>query len=235
MIGHFKAAAALFLALAIAAPQGAKTREFVRRVATDEKIVALTFDDGPHPTETAKIIELLDSYGAKATFFVVGQNAELYPDALRMAAASGHEIANHTYSHLSLSKCSSDKIKSEISRAEDAIFSVSGARPRLFRPPEGAISGSIISASREMGYDVVLWNINTRDWAHRGTEEIVGNIKKNIAPGSIILFHDYIGGERHTRDVLSVILPYLSSLGYKFVTVSDMLRKTTRTGDLSAP
>lgn len=223
MIRILKCAAALFLAAAFVASPKAEIRKAVRHVATDEKIVALTFDDGPHPTETARIVELLDSYGARATFFVVGKNAELYPDALRMAAASGHEIANHTYSHKSLAECAAEKIRDEISRGEEAIFFVSGARPHLFRPPEGAISKSVIGAACEMGYDVVLWNIDTRDWAHRGTAEIVGNIKKNISPGSIILFHDYIGGERHTYDVLSVILPYLSSLGYKFVTVSEML------------
>ena len=223
MISAFKCAAALFLAAALAASQTAEIKKAVRQVATDEKIVALTFDDGPHPTETARIVELLDSYGAKATFFVVGENAELYPDALRMAASSGHEIANHTYSHASLAGCAAEKIRDEISRGEEAIFSVSGARPRLFRPPEGAITKNVVGAARDMGYDVVLWNIDTRDWAHRGTAEIVENIKKNISPGSIILFHDYIGGERHTYDVLSVILPYLSSLGYKFVTVGEML------------
>lgn len=231
MIRTVKCAAALLLCASMAVngvPSGA-----VRRVATDEKIVALTFDDGPHPTETAKIVELLEKFGARATFFVIGENAEKYPDALRMVASNGHEIANHTYSHASLGRYSAQRIQNEISRAEDAVFSVSGVRPTLFRPPEGVISKSVVDAAHDMGYDVILWNIDTRDWAHRGTAEIVDNIKKNISPGSIILFHDYIGGERHTLDVLGIILPYLSSLGYEFVTVSEMMGK--KTGGLNGP
>ena len=221
MIRVLKFAAAMMLCASLAV-SGAATGA-VRSVSTSEKLVALTFDDGPHPTETAKIVELLDKYGAKATFFAVGINAERYPDALKMAAAGGHEIANHTYSHRNLGRASEKEIKDEIARAEDAIMSVSGARPTLFRPPEGAVSKGVVSAARDMGYDVILWSIDTRDWAHRGTAEIVENVKKNVRPGSIILFHDYIGGERHTLDVLGVILPYLSSLGYRFVTVSELM------------
>lgn len=223
MTGFLRRAAAIVLGVFLAASQTGAERYAVRRVATEDKVVALTFDDGPHPTETAKIVELLEKYGAKATFFVVGKNAENYPDALRMVAAGGHEIANHTYSHASFGASSADEVRREIARAEDAIFSVSGARPTLFRPPEGRITKNVVTVSREMGYDVILWSIDTRDWAHRGTAEIVANIKKNVTPGSIILFHDYISGERHTLDVLGVILPYLSSLGYRFVTVSELM------------
>lgn len=221
MIRPFRIAAAIVLCAALSvsgAPTGA-----VRRASTEKKLVALTFDDGPHPTETAKIVELLEKYGAKATFFVVGENAENYPDALKMVAAGGHEIGNHTFSHRNLGRASEKDVRVEIARAEDAILSVSGARPTLFRPPEGAVSKGVVAAARNMGYDVILWSIDTRDWAHKGTAEIVENIKKNVCPGSIILFHDYISGERHTRDVLGVILPYLSSLGYGFVTVSELL------------
>jgi len=223
MTGFLRCAAAVMIGAVLVAPPRGAERHAVRHVDTEEKVVALTFDDGPHPTETAKIVELLEKYGAQATFFVVGENAENYPEALKMVAAGGHEIANHTYSHASLDSCSAERIKSEIARAEDAIFSVSGARPTLFRPPEGKVTRSVADVSGEMGYDVILWNIDTRDWAHRGTAEIVDNIKKNVSPGSIILFHDYISGERHTRDVLGVILPYLASLGYRFVTVSEMM------------
>ena len=205
---------------------GSSARVFapaVRCVETEEKVVALTFDDGPHPTLTCDILKTLEKYGVRATFFVIGQNADNYPDALRMAVSLGHEIGNHTYTHRSILKKGQKEIKDEIERAEEKILSVCGAKTKVFRPPEGCYNKDVAAAAGELGYSVILWNIDTRDWAHRGTAEIVSNIKKNIRPGSVILFHDYVSGTSHTRDVLETIVPYLLTLGYRFVTVSELL------------
>ena len=197
--------------------------ETVRYVDREDKVVALTFDDGPHPTLTEEILELLEKYDARATFFIVGVNAQYYPDVLRMALSNGHEIGNHTHSHGSLIGCGKNDVKDEIISAEDDILSVCGAKTALFRPPEGYVSKNVISAADELGYDVILWSIDTRDWAHCSTADMVRNIKKNVKPGSIILFHDYISGESHTKDVLNVMIPYLAAQGYRFVTVSELM------------
>lgn len=197
----------------------------VRHVSTDEKLVALTFDDGPHPSSTPEILSVLGKYDVKATFFVVGENAKNYPDALRMEAAEGHEIANHTYSHKSLAKRDISYVEDEIEKTEDEIMSVCGVMPSLFRPPEGCFTKAVAEAAAKRDYSVILWNIDTRDWEHRKTADIVQNIKRNITPGSIILFHDYISGERHTSDVLEIIIPYLLAEGYEFVTVSELIGK----------
>ena len=192
---------------------------------TDEKVVALTFDDGPHPTLTREILCTLEKYDARATFFIVGENAKNYPDVLRMALDAGHEIGNHTYSHKTLGGCSARDIEREISEAEDEILSVCGTRTRVLRPPEGRCSAEAADVAETLGYTVILWNIDTRDWAHKSTADIVANIKKNLRPGSIILFHDYVSGVSHTGEALGIILPFLQSEGYSFVTVSELLEK----------
>ena len=193
-----------------------------RRFQVEERVVALTFDDGPHPVATEKILSLLESHNAHATFFVIGQNAVHYPDVLRIIADKGHEIANHTYSHGALFRESMDEIKDEIEKTEDIILSICQKKTTLFRPPEGCISGNILSAAGDLGYDVILWSIDTNDWAHTSKEEMINNVKKNVKPGSIILFHDYISGEAHTIEALEEILSYLSGLGYSFKTISEI-------------
>lgn len=193
-----------------------------RRLQTEERVVALTFDDGPHPVATEKILALLERYDARATFFVIGQNAVYYPDVLRIIADKGHEIANHTYSHGALFAESKDEIMDEIEKTEDVILSVCQKKTALFRPPEGCVSEDVLSAAGELGYDVILWGIDTNDWAHTSKKEIIDNVKRNAKPGSIILFHDYISGESHTVEALEEILPYLSKLGYSFKTISEI-------------
>lgn len=193
------------------------------RVPTDEKLIALTFDDGPHPYRTEEILDILLKNDVRATFFVVGQNAIYYPDVLKMTAYRGHEIGNHTFSHAPPSKLCEKSLVREISAAEEAILSACGEKPTVFRPPEGACFEYVGTASKKLGYSVILWNIDTRDWAHTSSRDIILNIKKNIRPGSIILFHDYISGESHTAEALSDVIPYLKGEGYRFVTVSELL------------
>ena len=188
------------------------------------KRIAITFDDGPHPRKTAEILDLLAERSVRATFFVVGENAKLYPDLLMRQVAEGHEIGNHTYHHKPLKKCKDGEGKREITETSEAIKSITGKAPVLFRPPEGSYSPSTVELARACGCDVVLWNVDTRDWALAGTEEIVSNVKKNVRNGSIILFHDFTRDGSHTLDALKILLPYLLSEGYEFVTVSELIK-----------
>ena len=183
------------------------------------KKLALTFDDGPHPTLTAPILDLLAKYGAKATFFVIGRNAEAYPELVSRELAEGHEVANHTETHPDLTRLDPLPAAGEIFAAQRTVFSICGYRTRLLRPPGGAANADVLRLAARLGYKVALWSVDTRDWAHTPTERIVQTVTDGASDGDIILFHDYIAGEAHTLDALSVLLPRLCAEGYEFVTV----------------
>lgn len=187
------------------------------------KRIALTFDDGPHATRTPEILDLLSEHGVKATFFVVGTNVSRFPDLVRRERAEGHEIGNHTFDHARLSCCSESEISDEISGAEDLLVETVGVLPTLFRPPEGAYSEKVLQVAQTMDYRVILWTVDTRDWAGTGTEEIVANVKEHVRDGSIILFHDFAGPKTHTLEALRILIPELLNEGYTFVTVSELL------------
>ena len=183
--------------------------------------IALTFDDGPHPYQTDKILALLEKYDIKATFFVVGENVSYYTDVLRREVAAGHEIGNHTYHHTVLAGCTEDTIREELSTTAAIIEEVTGKKPTLFRPPEGNVS--CIEKADAEGYTVVLWSVDTRDWAKTPAREIVENVKTHVKNGSILLFHDYVSKDAHTYEALETLLPALMDMGYEFVTVSELL------------
>ena len=205
----------------------AGTRAVYRRVITEDKVVALTFDDGPHPRYTPMILDILAEYEAKATFFVIGKNMELYGDAARRAASEGHEIGNHTYAHPALSGISDAEFEREVLKNEALIEEYTGMPPSLFRPPEGYCTPTVERIVTKNGAAVILWNVDTMDWAGRSSENIVKNVMQNTVPGSIILFHDYVGKESSTIDALKEILPRLSAAGYRFVTVSELIEHAT--------
>lgn len=188
------------------------------------KRIALTFDDGPHPCKTGKILDLLSLYGIRATFFVVGENAGYYPDIILRESAEGHEIGNHTYYHKPLRQCKPGEMEKEISKTSEIIRKITGRSPSLFRPPEGSYSCKTVESAKTCGCDVILWNVDTRDWALCGTKEIVANVKTNVRDGSIILFHDFTREGSHTVDALKILIPYLIDSGYEFVTVSEIIK-----------
>ena len=186
--------------------------------------IAITFDDGPHPRNTPEILKILDKHGIKATFFVIGINAKNYPEALSMVIDAGHEIGNHTYSHQVIKSKSKEEITKEIIETEKEISKKNEFITTLIRPPCGFYDDSLISLAEENEYKIVLWSIDTHDWAHASVESIVSTITKNVKGGDIILFHDYISGENNTPIALQIIIPKLKSLGYEFVTVSELLQ-----------
>lgn len=185
--------------------------------------IALTFDDGPHPYKTDQILDLLRKYHIRATFFVIGENVAAYPNAVLREIAEGHEVGNHTYHHMSLYKCKKDVVESEIAMAEKILVEKTGYAPHVFRPPEGAYTCDIVDVANRMQYDVILWTVDTRDWAKTPTAEIVANVEKNVRGGSIILFHDFTGNGAHTLESLEILIPKLMEMGYEFVTVSELI------------
>ena len=190
---------------------------------SSEKKIALTFDDGPHPIYTNEILEILEEYGVKATFFVIGQNLNFWGDLITQEAAMGHEIGNHTYSHSNLKNLCENDIKREIMEAENAVLEYTSVRPRLLRPPEGKVCDTVCRIAAEGDYTVVCWSIDTRDWDHTSVDNIVNNVLSSVEVGDIILFHDFVSGKSPTPEALRRIIPALLSEGYEFVTVSELI------------
>ena len=191
---------------------------------TKEKIIALTFDDGPHPRYTDEVLDVLKKYSVRATFFAIGENVALYPEQLMRAASEGHEIGNHTYTHPSLKKMSAEDLKAELVKAEKAIESVTGEKPRLFRPPEGCCNKTVVECANQLKYTTVLWSVDPRDWSSPPVESMVANVMNNVRGGAILLFHDYNSSRRSpTPAALGQIIPALIDRGYSFVTVSELL------------
>ena len=190
---------------------------------TDEKVIALTFDDGPSAKYTEEILDILDENGAKATFFVIGENAENYPELIDAELSRGHEIGCHTFSHKHMSSLCEGELEEEIKSTEIVLNEHSGYTLKLFRPPEGVLTKENIKIISDMGYDMILWSIDTRDWEHKSKENIVENVMKNVECGSIVLFHDFIGNNSNTPAALRELLPKLKAEGYEFVTVSELI------------
>ncbi len=190
----------------------------------ETKKIALTFDDGPHPRITQEILSILDRYNVKATFFIIGINAKNYPEALSRVIDAGHEIGNHTYSHKILKDKTKDVIYKEIFDTEKEISQKSSKALQLIRPPCGLYDDNLVSIAKENGYKIVLWNIDTHDWAHSSSQSMVSNVLTRVSGGDIILFHDYISGENNTPETLKILIPKLLNMGYEFVTVSQLLQ-----------
>lgn len=189
----------------------------------NNKKIALTFDDGPHPVYTQEILDILAEYNLKATFFVVGENAEWFPELVRKELEAGHEIGNHTYTHANLRKAQYDSVLNEILGTEKAIYENTEFRCHLLRPPGGMYGDNVCKAAENLDYTVILWSVDTRDWAHTPSETIADEILTTIKSGDIILFHDYIAYDSPTPAALRKIIPELLAQDYQFVTVSELL------------
>lgn len=194
-----------------------------RRIPEAQMKIALTFDDGPHPYYTEKILEILKKYDIKATFFFVGQNIVNYPEAAEAVYKAGHEIGNHTYTHHRLRSMEYSELLSELERCDDAIYEIDEYRPHLFRPPEGAFNTELEKTALMLDYSIILWSIDTRDWEHRSPEKILEHVTEKVKGGDIILMHDYIGVNSPTPEALELIIPALLEKGYSFVTVSELM------------
>lgn len=194
-----------------------------RSVETSKKQIALTFDDGPHPTLTPRILEILVKYNVPATFFMVGQNVLNYPDAARAVIEAGHEVGNHTFTHPHIANLDEKAIFDEIGKCEDALEELCEYRPHILRTPQGALTSSLERCLLDDDYILVLWSLDTRDWENKSTACIVQTVLNRVQAGDIILMHDFIGHNSKTPEALEKMIPILLSQGYEFVTVSELL------------
>ncbi|MFG3226117.1 polysaccharide deacetylase family protein [Kitasatospora sp. NPDC048194] len=200
----------------------------VRRVLTDaeskpvyeldaaRRVVALTIDDGPDPRHTPTVLALLQQYGIRATFFLIGENAVDHPALVREIADHGHHIANHTWTHPDLRSLSDGRIRDELERTSDLLQRTTGRQPTWFRAPGGDWSPASLKVAADLGMRNMGWSVDPRDWARPGTSVITDRILKDVRPGAIVLNHDGGGDRSQTVAALKAYLPVLIDSGYYF-------------------
>jgi peptidoglycan/xylan/chitin deacetylase (PgdA/CDA1 family) len=191
------------------------------QVNITQPVVAMTFDDGPHPSLTPKLLDILKERNIKCTFFVIGQNAKAYPNIIRRIIAEGHEIAAHTYTHCSLTSRSDDQIRSELKRSEEVLMAAANYRPQLIRPPYGAINTRIKQLMfSEFGYSTIMWSVDPQDWRRPGVSVVTSRLVNGARPGAIMLAHDI---HPPTIQAMPAMFDQLLAKGYQFVTVSQLM------------
>lgn len=202
-----------------------KNCQGVKGIRTKEKVVALTFDDGPHQKYTPEILAVLKQNNIKATFFVVGKNAQRYPDIIRAVDTDGHVIANHSYSHFFLTKLSDNDVEVELTKTSGIVNGIIGKYPMLFRPPYGACSDRTTKITAGLGITTVLWNDMTNDYEVNRTtsEKIADDIISHVRRGGIVGLHDGGGNREKTVKALLLIISELKDRGYKFLTIPELL------------
>ncbi|MEM6278128.1 MAG: polysaccharide deacetylase family protein [Verrucomicrobiota bacterium] len=191
------------------------------KINTSLPFVALTFDDGPHATHTPRLLDILKERNVKATFYVVATNARRYPQIMKRIVAEGHEIGNHTVTHGNLTKMTPTEVRSELSRAHEAIVSTTGVAPRTMRPPYGAITTDQKKWIRqEFGYPTILWSVDPEDWKKPGASEVSRRLVSGASPGGILLAHDI---HSSTIDAMPSTIDQLLGKGFQFVTVTQLI------------
>lgn len=183
-----------------------------------EKVIALTFDDGPDPIDTPEVLDILKGEEIRATFFILGEAGQLYPDLLKRLANEGHEIGNHGYSH----DYQQRRLVEELRKTDEIIFAATGCHTYFYRPPGGFVNKTQLEIIKRNGHVVTLWSVDSKDWRNPGVATIKNNVLKDVVPGSIILMHD--GGYHRIQTVKSLapIIDELKTRGYRFVTLSEL-------------
>ena len=197
-----------------------KVRIAPRTVDSNRPMVALTFDDGPHPTNTVQILEVLQRYDSAATFFMQGFRVEKYPETTLMVINSGSEAASHSYSHPKLTKLSGDSLAFQLDKTTQLVEELTDWQVtiRLFRPPYGLVNDQVRQTS---AYPLIMWSIDTLDWKTRDPQQTVDNTLSEVKDGSIVLLHDI---HAETVEAVRQLVPALIEQGYQLVTVDEMMR-----------
>ncbi len=188
----------------------------------EEKLVALTFDAAWGADKTLKILEILEKYDVKATFFLVGFWLDKYPEETKAIAESGCDIGNHSKNHLEMSKISKEKIKEELEYVNEKVEELTGKKPAYFRPPFGDYDNELIETAQSMGLQTVQWSVDSLDWKGLSATEITSRVTKNVKNGSIVLFHN---NSDNILEALPLVLANLINRGYKPVTLSELIYK----------
>ncbi|MDP5274393.1 polysaccharide deacetylase family protein [Chengkuizengella axinellae] len=213
--------------------------ETVAYFGTDSKNeIVLTFDDGPDEKFTPQILDVLKKHNVKATFFLLGKQAEKHPQIVKRIQKEGHNIGNHTYKHSNLHIKGNKKFQEEILKTSQVLKQIVGYEPRLFRAPLGKLNGNLVESLGELNYFVVGWSVDSHDWTTKSVYQITTNVVSSIHPGAIILMHggDYGGVDlSYSIKALDQIIPQLKEKGMNFVTVSELLHISDQREGISLP
>lgn len=203
------------------------------KLPPEKKVIALTFDDGPWPNTTAKVLDILKKNRIKSTFFVVGQNVKNYPDLTKQIVADGHIIANHTWHHW-YHQMSAEAAAYEVANTGDIIYQTTGVRTSLFRPPGGIMNNGVAAYAKNNKYAVIMWSADSMDYSRPAVPRLMNNIFREAKPGGIVLMHDGGGDRSHTVKALPEIISRFRKQGYEFVTVPELLEMQDQHPQLTA-
>lgn len=216
-------AAGVFLAVTVpaAVSVSAAGRQLpIYCVHRDQKVCAISFDAAWGDASTQSLVDILNRYQVKATFFVIGNWAEQYPDDVKMLHENGMEVMNHSSAHGHMNQMSSEAIIADVNKCNDQIEALTGQRPTLFRCPYGEYDDHVISAIRSAGMEPIQWDVDSLDWKEISADEIYNRVTAKVQPGSIILFHN---AGLNTPQALPGIIEYLLGQGYEIVPISQIL------------
>lgn len=199
-------------------------------VDTKDKVCSISFDAAWGNEQTDSLLETLDEYKIKTTFFLVGSWAEKYPESVKKINSKGHDIGNHSSTHLHMPTLSADNMKADIQSCNDKIKKLMGKSPKLFRPPYGDYDNNVVNIVKSMNMYCVQWNIDSLDWKDPSISRIVHNCTDKLAPGSIILLHN---GATNTPNALPKIIEAIKAKGYKIVPISKLIPKGDYTTDVT--
>jgi peptidoglycan/xylan/chitin deacetylase (PgdA/CDA1 family) len=203
------------------------------KLPPEKKVIALTFDDGPWPNSTAKVLDILKKNRIKSTFFVVGQNVKNYPDLTKQIVADGHIIANHTWHHW-YHQMNAQAAAYEVANTGDIIYQTTGVRTSLFRPPGGIMNNGVAAYAKNNKYAVIMWSADSMDYSRPAVPRLMNNIFREAKPGGIVLMHDGGGDRSNTVKALPEIINRFRKQGYEFVTVPELLEMQDQHPQLTA-
>lgn len=186
----------------------------------DEKIASISFDAAWGNEDTQQLIDILGEYNVKATFFVVGEWVDKYPESVKALSDAGHEIMNHSNTHPHMTQLSKEKMIEELTECNNKIESVTGIKPILFRAPYGDYNNEVIQTMRECGCYTIQWDVDSLDWKDLSASEITKRVTEKIKPGSIVLFHN---AAKNTPEALPQILQKFKDDGYNIVPISQLI------------
>lgn len=187
--------------------------------------IALTFDDGPYPEYTGRLVKLLEENGVKATFFLVGSRAMQHPELVRLLVSNGHEIESHTLTHRNMAHLSASEIKNELSKSVDLLNKISGCKISYFRPPGGQYNLKVVKSAELLGLNMALWTVFPKDHEEPDPAVITSKILQQAADGGVVLLHS---GREPTITALPVAIKLLRDRGYRFVTLSELMEDTPK-------
>ena len=201
----------------------------VYSVEREDKVISISFDASWGGDQTIGILDLLDEYNAKATFFLVGIWVDKYPELVKEIYDRGHEIGNHSDSHPHMTQISEAKMRTELDGMSDKLEAITGERPTLFRPPYGDYNNAVVLTSRAEGYECVQWSVDSLDWKNRGVQDLITRATKNVQAGDIILFHN---DSQYILDALPTVLKTYQEQGFTLIPVGEILLQGDTTIDV---